>query len=197
VRTFGVLLAFVPLVQVTVEFPRRLTQVRLTDYVVQVKNRSGLVAADRHRHPLWHPGAGQIPDPGSAKIMKEPSRLSGFLIPGPKTCLKTRGLPVSAEVTDPFAVLEEHVLAGRVDPPGSREETGFRRDGSPCSTRKSEPAGIPEEGNFEAEGIPRVQRSLYVDCSLRAWVHRLRVRPWAGYACGRDLERASGRRVPD
>jgi hypothetical protein len=104
VRTFGVPLAFVPFVQVRVEFPRRLTQVGFTDDVVPVKNRSGLVAADRHRHSLWHPGADQIPDSGSAEVMEEPSRLSGFLIPGPKTCLKARRLPVSAEVSDPFAV---------------------------------------------------------------------------------------------
>jgi hypothetical protein len=93
VRTFGIPLAFVPLVQVRVGFPRRLTQVRLTDDVVPVKYRSGLVAAGRHRHSLRHPGADQIPDSGSAEIMKEPSRLSGFLISGPQTLHQSTRAP--------------------------------------------------------------------------------------------------------
>src|SRR5580698_649418 len=74
-------------------FPRRLAQVGFTDDVVPIKNRPGLVAADRRRHSLWH----------SARIR--------FRTPVLQTCLEARALPVAAEVSDAFAVFAEHLLA--------------------------------------------------------------------------------------
>jgi len=185
------------------------------------------VAADRHRHSFRHPGADQIPDTGSAEIMKEPRRFSDLRCtdlpqstrapsfrgsyrsvcrlrrtrmgspgsPGPAMSFVPQERTVTPPSSGPPGVRHSSSfpdpaeLRFHPDPPGSREERGFRPDGNLCNTRK---AGIPEEGNFGAEGIPRVQRSLCVHCSLRAWVHRLRVRPWAGYVG--DYATGEGRR---